>query len=1222
MKVDGQTADTQRLEARIDGILKGASAGTAALSTPAMCQRLAQFAETARSSQQFEATCKMFGRFDGDALASVYQAVQEHKRTVKTDTERTGGGLIYVPKAKRADDERARAAEGKSALGLDRRAAELRRLAVQSMGGEKTCQTTVSSKREDAEDDQVKFRQPQTQTQASVRLRQKRPETPSHPGGLSVAAQRRLDEHRRRQHGSDDRSRRGLAYGSGRHRSRTRSRSRSDSRSDRRQTDRRRQGSRYRSRSRSRSRSQSPSRRWSRSPPRSHGRQIDSRRIDSRNRPRTQSTWDAPTPRRPTDRSPRAGSNTAVRRDSDDGPGGSAEARAEWERAQAQLDRDWYGLDEGGTVVDDAHNPFASYVEHDDRLEAKLLGQQAKRVTARQAQHRRDDDQWINSRLMQSGVMQAAGDADNDDDNAGRVHLLVHDVRPAFLEGAVLSRQTEMVQTVVDPTSDMAVFARKGSALVREQREKRERIKATRDAVNMAGTTLGNVLGVQDADGGSDGEPGDAGPEPTETAAAMASDFAKSKSIREQREFLPAFACREDLLRVIGDNQVTIVVGETGSGKTTQLAQYLHEAGYTRHGMVGCTQPRRVAAMSVARRVADEMGVAVGDTVGYAIRFEDCTSAHTKIKYMTEGVLLRETLTHSDLAQYSAVIMDEAHERTLNTDVLLGLLRRIAAVRSDLKIIVTSATMNAQRFATFFGNAPVFTIPGRTFPVDVMFSRTPCDDYVDSAVRQTLTVHLSQAAGDILVFMTGQEDIEACCTALRERLAAVDGAAPLAVLPIYSQLPADMQARIFAPSPVRKAVVATNIAETSLTVDGVRYVVDAGFSKVKVYNPRIGMDALQVTPISQASAGQRSGRAGRTAPGVAYRLYTEQAFRSEMFANAIPEIQRTNLAYVVMLLKTIGVADLLAFDFLDAPPRDTIRASMHQLWTLGALDSSRAAAITPLGRRMAALPLDPAPARMLVEATDRGCAAEVATIVAMLAVPSVFFRPRERLDEADAAREKFFVPESDHLTLLNVFNQWRANGCRDAWCVRHFLHAKSLRKARDVREQLAALLAPGQRHPELSSAGADWDAVRQCICSAYFYQAARSKSLGEYLDLRTGLPCHVHPTSALYGMGHTPDYIVYHELVCTSKEYMQCATAVDPRWLAEMGPMFFSVREPGSRKPAPQLQPEETMHLDDDAPSASDAAAAAAARRSKARSAIVTPGATPRFKTPRRRTNL
>ncbi|KAJ2803321.1 hypothetical protein H4R21_002080, partial [Coemansia helicoidea] len=484
-----------------------------------------------------------------------------------------------------------------------------------------------------------------------------------------------------------------------------------------------------------------------------------------------------------------------------------------------------------------------------------------------------------------------------------------------------------------------------------------------------------------------------------------------------------------------------------------------------------------------------------------------------------------------------------------------------------------------------------------------------------------MTIHLSQPEGDILVFMAGQEDVEVCCETIRERLEAVDGAKELVVLPIYSQLPADLQARIFDRSATRKVVVATNIAETSLTVDGVKYVVDSGYYKLKVYNPRIGMDSLQITPISQANASQRSGRAGRTGPGVAYRLYTESAFKNEMYPSPIPEIQRTNLAYVVMLLKSIGVSNLLDFDFLDPPPLDTIKTSMYQLWTLGSLDSS--GNITGLGRKMVELPLDPAPAKMLVAAHSLGCTAEVVTIVSMLAVPSVFYRPKERLDESDAAREKFFVPESDHLTLLNVYNQWMANGCRDSWCVRHFVHAKAMRKAREVRDQLADILQ-GSLKLELQSAGANWDIIRQCICSAYFHQAARTKSLGEYTNMRTGMPCHIHPTSALYGMGFTPDYIVYHELVYTSKEYMQCVTAVDPRWLAEMGPMFFSIRAVGAsgkqhtERHIAQMASEFERAKEDAA--RSEAARARALQR-PSQTGTVTIGA-PRFKAPRRRTNL
>jgi pre-mRNA-splicing factor ATP-dependent RNA helicase DHX38/PRP16 len=323
---------------------------------------------------------------------------------------------------------------------------------------------------------------------------------------------------------------------------------------------------------------------------------------------------------------------------------------------------------------------------------------------------------------------------------------------------------------------------------------------------------------------------------------AAQSEFARTKTIKEQREFLPVYGCRSKLLEVVRENQIVVVVGETGSGKTTQLTQYMHEEGYTDFGMVGCTQPRRVAAMSVAKRVAEEMGCELGQEVGYAIRFEDLTSDKTVIKYMTDGVLLRESLRESDLESYSVVVMDEAHERSLHTDVLFGILRKIVARRRDLKLIVTSATLNAEQFSDFFGGVPIFRIPGRTFHVEKYFAKTPPEDYVEAAVKQVLTIHLSFPPGDILVFMTGQEDIEATCQVIAERAATLDGVPPILLLPMYSQLPADLQAKIFDSTTdgTRKCIISTNIAETSLTVDGIKYVVDCGYAKVKVYNPKIG----------------------------------------------------------------------------------------------------------------------------------------------------------------------------------------------------------------------------------------------------------------------------------------------------------------------------------------------------------------------------------------------
>lgn len=641
--------------------------------------------------------------------------------------------------------------------------------------------------------------------------------------------------------------------------------------------------------------------------------------------------------------------------------------------------------------------------------------------------------------------------------------------------------------------------------------------------------------------------------------ASGVSNFAKTRTLKEQREYLPAFACREELLKVIRENQVVVVVGETGSGKTTQLAQFLYEDGYCTYGIIGCTQPRRVAAMSVAKRVSEEMECKLGATVGYAIRFEDCTSPETKIKYMTDGVLLRESLNEGDLDRYSVIILDEAHERSLSTDVLMGLLRKILSRRRDLKLIVTSATMNAEKFSSFYGNAPTFTIPGRTFPVEIFHSKSPCEDYVDSAVKQVLQIHLSLPLGDILVFMTGQEDIEVTCQVVQERLSQLDEPAPLAVLPIYSQMPADLQARIFEPTHDgrRKVIVATNIAETSLTVDGILYVVDGGYSKLKVYNPKVGMDALQITPISQANANQRTGRAGRTGSGFCYRLYTEMAFRNEMFANNIPEIQRTNLANTVLMLKSLGVKNLLEFDFMDPPPQANMLNSMYQLWVLGALDN--VGNLTPIGRKMSEFPMEPSMAKMLIVSVDYKCSAEMLTIVSMLSVPSVFYRPKERMEESDAAREKFNVPESDHLTLLNVFSQWKSHGYRDDWALRHFLHPKLLRKAREVRAQLEDIMK--FQKMELITAGTDFDVIRKAITAGYFHQAARVKGIGEFVNIRTGLPTHLHPTSALYGLGYTPTYVVYHELILTSKEYMTQVTSVDAYWLAELGSVFYSVKE-------------------------------------------------------------
>jgi len=756
---------------------------------------------------------------------------------------------------------------------------------------------------------------------------------------------------------------------------------------------------------------------------------------------------------------------------------------------------------------------------------------------------------------------------DGEDEVDPDINLVVHRLTPPFLDAkAVLSDGAGVRDVVRDRTGDLYRVAREGSGIVAENRREQERSRNARDVVD--GKGRGEVGGGEEVAGKV--KKGRQSRKVEKAEKVIEDKETHRRKIQQERRRLPAYKIKEQFLRAVHDNQVLVVVGETGSGKSTQLPQFLRDAGYSRAGMIGITQPRRVAAITVSSRVSDEMGVELGREVGYAIRFEDNTCPQTQVKFMTDGILLREFLQDADLDRYSCIIMDEAHERSLSTDILLGLLRGVLSRRRDLKLIVTSATMNAGRFCSFFGHAEQFVIPGRTYPVDIEFLKVPPLDYVESAVRQAIRVHVgAQGPGDILVFMTGQEDIGVTCREIEKRLrelSQVDNTlAPLDVLPIFSMLATASQARIFDASPRRKCIVATNIAETSLTVPGVRYVVDSGLVKVKVYNPRLGIDVLQTVPISRAQADQRAGRAGRTAPGKCFRMYTYGEMAAEMFAEPIPEIQRTNLDSTVLVLKSLNVTSIDKFPLLDRPSAEALATAQYDLWAQGALGNE--GGLTALGARMCRLPLPPALAKLLVLSTLHHfhCVAECLTLVAMLTIPAVFLRPRgdSRLqNRSDRARERFLALQSDHLTLVNVYEQFEAHGRDPVWCQHNFLQYRSLRRARDVRNQLESILRASGYNTRESAAG-DPDLVRECVCAAYFQHAAVFKKYGSYQNLRSGMEVALAPTSALFGMGDLPRYVVYHEVVLTGKmQHMNCATAVDGLWLARYGSVFYAERNP------------------------------------------------------------
>ncbi|XP_049403161.1 probable pre-mRNA-splicing factor ATP-dependent RNA helicase DEAH4 [Solanum stenotomum] len=633
---------------------------------------------------------------------------------------------------------------------------------------------------------------------------------------------------------------------------------------------------------------------------------------------------------------------------------------------------------------------------------------------------------------------------------------------------------------------------------------------------------------------------------------------------------LPIVRFEEKIVETVKENPVVVVIGETGSGKSTQLPQILYRRGYAKSGIIAVTQPRRVAAVSVSRRVAQEQNVRIGEEVGYAIRFEDRTSEKTRIKYLTDGVLLRESLFNPELNQYSVIILDEAHERSLNTDILLGLMKRLIKWRhSNLKVLITSATLDGGKVSRFFSDCPVLTVPGELFPVEIVHISELPKSYVEASLKKAIDIHVREPEGDILIFLTGQDDIEKLVLKLEERVQSLEEGSCMdaLILPLHGSLPPEMQVRVFSPPPpnCRRFIVSTNIAETSLTVDGVVYVIDSGYVKQRQYNPSTGMYSLEVVQISKVQAKQRAGRAGRTRPGKCYRLYPSTVYHDDFLDATIPEIQRSSLAGTVLYLKSLDLADMdiLKFDFLDSPSVESLEDALKQLYLVDAIDEN--GSITSLGRKMAELPLEPSLSRTLLEANELDCLSQALTVVSMLSAETTLLPAPSKSSEKKRRHTLSNLPDGfglgDHIQLLQIYEQWYQTDYNIDWCKENNLQVRGMVFVRDVRKQLSQIMqkiTKGSLDVQTSNrrrgGQQEYKSLRKALCIGYANQLAERmirhngyRPLGFKSEL-----VQVHPSSVLKSDedGMLPNYVVYHELIVTSRPFMRNVCAVEMRWVA------------------------------------------------------------------------
>jgi ATP-dependent helicase HrpA len=608
---------------------------------------------------------------------------------------------------------------------------------------------------------------------------------------------------------------------------------------------------------------------------------------------------------------------------------------------------------------------------------------------------------------------------------------------------------------------------------------------------------------------------------------------------------LPINARREEICAAVAANPVVIVCGETGSGKTTQLPKMLLEMGRGRAGRIGHTQPRRIAARSVAARIAEELGSELGGTVGYKVRFHDKVGQRSAIKLMTDGILLAETQGDRDLRDYDTIIIDEAHERSLNIDFLLGYLKNLH--RSDLKVVITSATIDADRFSKHFGNAPVIEVSGRLYPVEVRYRPVGGDaedttrDEEEQALADAVDELCREGEGDVLVFLPGEREIREAGDTLRKK-----GLRGVEILPLYSRLPAAEQDRIFHPGKARRVVLATNVAETSLTVPRIRYVVDTGEARLKRYSYRNKVEMLQVESISQAAAQQRAGRCGRVAAGVCIRLYSEEDFKKRP-AYTDPEVLRSSLAAVILRAKSLGLGEIEDFPFLDPPAPRAISDGYGLLQELNAVDDSRG--LTDIGRELARLPLDPRIGRMLVAARAERCLAQVRIIAAALSVQDPRQRPVDKAAAADERHAQFDDERSDFLAYLKLWKLF--DGKWEKACRENFLSVPRMREWRDVESQL------GKTLDELewpTSSSSEYRPIHRALCSGLLgnigtRQEGEEAGSGSYLGAR-GIKFWVHPGSGVKKPGR---WLMAGELVETTRLFARRVAAIDPKWLEELG---------------------------------------------------------------------